>query len=157
MLCQFGTDAWINIQEIMIVTSDDDVVGNTKVVLRGGITVRVPLTVEAVLARVNECHDALGGGVLQPFKAQSQSVGVSGTGIDWSKVAPRDGVVTIEMTVPSADNPKGYIGAMVSYDSLPGEDHRRGRDLPDGQFTEATIDLIATRLKELVRLDRSHG
>lgn len=67
---------------------------------------------------------------------------------------PRNGHVTIVLRRPGeADT--GYIGATSSYDPIAPEEHRRGNDLPDGPWTEATVDKICAALKAIVRSERS--
>lgn len=83
----------------------------------------------------------------EPSEDQREAWARSGT--------PRNGYVKIEIVRPTAERPNGYLGAQSSYDPMPGEDHRRGNDLPDGGFTEETIDRICAALKEIVRGQRS--
>jgi hypothetical protein len=68
---------------------------------------------------------------------------------------PRDGYIRITMRRPSDTKPDGYLGAQSSYDPLPGEDWRRGNDLPDGSWSEETVDRIAEALKQIVRGERT--
>ena len=42
-----------------------------------------------------------------------------------------------------------YIGATVSYDPLPGEQHRRGNDLSDGKWTDETMAQIWAEVRAL--------
>ena len=55
--------------------------------------------------------------------------------------------VYISLQSPTAKRPQGYIGATIDYPAQPGENWRRGRDLPDGPWGPQTLNAIVKAIK----------
>jgi hypothetical protein len=63
---------------------------------------------------------------------------------------PRSCRITITFVAPTAEKPRGYLGATSSYPPLPGEDWERGSDLADGPANEDTVLLIADDIRAVI-------
>ena len=50
--------------------------------------------------------------------------------------------IRVVLRPPEDPTYKGYLGATISYDPLPGEGWRRGNDLSDGPANQGTLDRI---------------
>ncbi len=64
----------------------------------------------------------------------------------YDSAPPYNARVTIRIVRPSATDPRGYIGAQVSFPPRPGENWERGRDLSDGPCSTKTMERIVADL-----------
>lgn len=63
---------------------------------------------------------------------------------------PENCEIKIHFHAPDAESPLGYLRGISTYDPLPGEKHRRGRDLSDGRATEDTLFQIMDDIRAIM-------
>lgn len=61
---------------------------------------------------------------------------------------PGTSSVEIVFRPPSKDDKRGYIGAALSSGPLPGEAHERHSDLPDGNYTRQTLEIVIEAIRD---------